>query len=90
MMENAAKNYYRNYTVPSLLKEGHRSGHWGKYDQPFTFNIAVNDMRDVEEHVPTKYQFIGNTIRDLSAINYMSSSAPDRTVKVAQVRRARG
>ena len=90
MMENAAKNYYRNYTVPSLLKEGHRSGLWGKYDQPFTFNIAVNDMRDIQSHKPTKYQFIGGEIRDLSAINYMSSSAPDIMVKVGEVRRARG
>lgn len=80
-----------NYTLASLLKDGNRTYLWGKYDKPFSFNIAVNDMCNIQNHEPTKYQFIGTTdVHDISAITYISSSAPDRTVKVGEVRRVRG
>lgn len=84
------KTYGPNYSVASLLKEGCRNQLWGKYDKPLPFNIIVNDMAEVQAHKPTKYQFIGGEIRDLSGLSYMSSSAPDRMCKVAQVRSARG
>lgn len=84
------KTYGLNYSVASLLKEGCRNQLWGKYDKPLSFNIIVNDMAEVQAHVATKYQFIGNPIRDTSALSYMSSSAPERMCKVAQVRSARG
>lgn len=78
------------YSVAALKKMSKRV--WAiRYDKPFEFNITVNDMRDVQSHKPTKYQFIGTTdIRDISTITYMSSSAPDRMVKVGEVRRVRG
>lgn len=77
-------------SVAALKKMSRRI--WAiRYDKPFKFNIIVNDMRDVQNHKPTKYQFIGTTdIHDISVITYMSSSAPDRMVKVGEVRRARG
>lgn len=78
------------YSLPALRNISKRK--WAlPYETPFPFNIAVNDMRDVQNHKPTKYQFIGTTdIHDISVITYMSSSAPDRMVKVGEVRRARG
>lgn len=80
------ENYY---SVNSVKKMSQRT--WAAaYETPFTFNITVNDMVEVQAHKPTKYQFIGNPIHDLSDMTYMSSSAPDRRCKVAQVRSARG
>lgn len=81
------ENYY---SLPSLKNICKRK--WAlSYEKPFVFNITVNDMRDVQNHEPTKYQFIGTTdIHNMSAMTYMSSSAPDRMVKVGEVRRARG
>lgn len=65
---------------------------WAKasYDEPFKFNIIVNKMSEVERHVPTKYQFIGNPVYDSGITTYLSSSAPDTLVKVNAVRSTHG
>lgn len=39
------------YSLHSLMREGHRSNNlWGKYNEPFVFNIIVNDMAEIQAY----------------------------------------